>query len=391
MTNWWARRDQLDEHQLRLIDDLEIEGRYLVLGPPGSGKTNVLLRRAQYLRSQRLPNILVLTFTRSLTEFLRTGCYNSSRVEIFPTDLVTTYESWMRQMFRKSGAPLPQDGATFIERRRRLASEALALVRGGRIPKYDALFVDEAQDLLPEEVELINNSSDRLFFVGDDRQRIHGSTNGLDAVRAIVPAPHEETLPFHYRLAPEICEMADRILVSVSGEPLAKSCHYEGPTPTRIDAHALPNRDAIIQSMLNSLQNQYRVYEDLLRQGDRLGIIVPRTDDRDLVLEAIEADPALVGKAQIVRARTADASDRDHVTTLDPSKPILILSEKGCKGLEFRALHWLFVDENATYRSDELYYTVVTRAKTSLDMYHSSSLPPTLAQAYAKPAEDIWA
>ncbi|MGO8105352.1 AAA family ATPase [Rhizobium leguminosarum] len=389
MANWWARRDQLDEHQLRLIDELEVEGRYLVLGPPGSGKTNVLLRRAQFFRTQRLPNSLVLTFTRSLTEFLRTGCYNASNVELFPPDLITTYETWIREMFRRNATPLPPDGNSFLDRRRRLASEALTLLRGGRTPKYDALFIDEAQDLLPEEVELIANSSDRLFFVGDDRQRIHGTSNGLDAVRAIVPTPLEETLPFHYRLASEICEMADRILVSVSGETLAQSSHYNGPTPARIDAHHL-DRDDIIPTMLTSLQSQYRVYEDLLREGDRLGIIVPRRDDRELVMEAIENTPGLAGKAQIVRARTGDSNDRDHVTALDPSRPILILTEKGCKGLEFRALHWLYVDENATYRTDELYYTVVTRAKTSLDMYHSSSLPPTLARAYAAPAGDIW-
>jgi superfamily I DNA/RNA helicase len=60
MSLWWARRDQLDEHQVELIENLPLRESHLVLGPPGSGKTNVLLRRAQFVRSQGMPNIWFL-------------------------------------------------------------------------------------------------------------------------------------------------------------------------------------------------------------------------------------------------------------------------------------------------------------------------------------------
>ena len=70
MSLWWAKREQLDEYQLRLIEDLPLRQNHLVLGPPGSGKTNVLLRRAQFVRGQEMPNVLVVTFTRPLTEFI---------------------------------------------------------------------------------------------------------------------------------------------------------------------------------------------------------------------------------------------------------------------------------------------------------------------------------
>ena len=70
MSLWWAKKEQLDEYQLALIEGLPLRESYLILGPPGSGKTNVLLRRAQFVRGQDMPNVLVLTFTRPLTEFL---------------------------------------------------------------------------------------------------------------------------------------------------------------------------------------------------------------------------------------------------------------------------------------------------------------------------------
>jgi superfamily I DNA/RNA helicase len=79
MSLWWARKDQLDPAQLRLIEQLPLRESCLVLGPPGCGKTNVLLRRAQFVRSQEMPNVLVLAFTRALTEFIKTGCLDPQK------------------------------------------------------------------------------------------------------------------------------------------------------------------------------------------------------------------------------------------------------------------------------------------------------------------------
>ena len=76
MSLWWTKKEQLDTDQIKLIEDLSLHSDALVLGAPGSGKTNVLVRRAQFVRGQNMPNILVLTFTRALTEFVKTGCFD---------------------------------------------------------------------------------------------------------------------------------------------------------------------------------------------------------------------------------------------------------------------------------------------------------------------------
>ncbi len=70
---WWTKKEQLDKDQIALIEKLPLRECFLILGPPGSGKTNVLLRRAQFVRGQNMPNVLVLTFTRPLAEFVKTG------------------------------------------------------------------------------------------------------------------------------------------------------------------------------------------------------------------------------------------------------------------------------------------------------------------------------
>ena len=136
------------------------------------------------------------------------------------------------------------------------------------------------------------------------------------------------------------------------------------------------------------LREQIRVYADLIENGDKLGIIVGRTESREAVHQYLEDDPELTGLSKIIRAREGQGDDFDP--TIDPDVQICILTEKGCKGLEFRAVHWLFCEELQHYQTDEDYYTVVTRAKTRIDLYFENSLPQPLAKAYSRHTEDLW-
>jgi superfamily I DNA/RNA helicase len=389
MSLWWVRREQLDKYQIELIEKLPLREKFLIIGPPGSGKTNVLVRRAQFVRGQGMPNVLVLTFTRPLTEFMKTGCLDAQDREIFPRNSVSTLESWLRRLYSEHGADLPDPTADLIEWKRRLAAGALGFQSMGRIPRYDGLFVDEAQDLLTEEVELLKQWSTALFFVGDDRQRIYGPNEGLGEVRRIVPTPTERLLPFHYRLAPEICRTADRILLPTGGQNLESTAHYDGPLPATVNVQnqSLP-KDEQIATAAARLKEQIRVYADLIRLGDRLGVIVARQNDREAVFEFLENDPQLSGKSKIIRSRYD--SDDDYDPSFDPNTPICILTVKGCKGLEFRAVHWLFSDDLSGYHNSEHYYTVVTRAKTSLEIYYTSMLPQVLARAHSQTGVRLW-
>ena len=389
MSLWWVQKDQLDQDQLDLIENLPLREDFLILGPPGSGKTNVLLRRAQFVRGQGMPNVLVLTFTRSLTEFVKTGCFDPQGREIFPQTCVSTIETWLRSLYRAHQQELPADTDDLVEWKQKLATGAMEFPARRRMPKYDAIFVDEAQDLVEEEVELLRNWSEVLFFVGDNRQRIFSETDGLDAVRKVVGTSHERTLQFHYRVASEICRVADRILLPGNGKSLESTCHYDGPKPAtvRFQSKALsPERQ--LAAATEVLKKQIRVYADRIKQGDRLGVIVARKEDRDHVLDYFDQDPDLRDQAQVVRAK--DKQERGYDPAFASDKPICILTLKGCKGLEFRVIHWLFSDDLSQHHRREHYYTVVTRAKTSLDVYYTNALPQELATAHSSDRIAPW-
>jgi DNA helicase IV len=337
---------------------------------------------------QGRPNVLVLTFTRALTEFLRTGCYTDGN-EIFPPELLKTYDSWQRNLHKEHKVGLPEDDGSLDGWRPRLAESTLTILKDSSTPTLDCIFVDEGQDLIAEEIELVRNSARNVFVVGDDRQRIYEAGAGLETLRAALPGHLEHALPFHYRLVREICEMADRIKVSSGQESLAATQHYNGPTPGRISVNGPLSRSAQLAAITENLRNQVRVYGDLINQGDRLGVIVPRKDDRVTALDHLSSQPGLEDKCQIVRARDGSRADT-HQTALDPEKPILIMTAPGSKGLEFRAVQWIFCDELDRYYTDELYYTVVTRAKTSLDIYCTKKIPQPIARSYAPRGGDIW-
>ena len=101
---WWVTADELDPDQKRLIE-IPRDGKYLVLGPPGR-ETNILILRAADLIGSGLRNILVVTFTRALKEFIEAGAHNRYRL---PRNLFTTFANWSEAL-REARRRINSDG-----------------------------------------------------------------------------------------------------------------------------------------------------------------------------------------------------------------------------------------------------------------------------------------
>src|SRR5215216_3429905 len=88
--HWWPalfliRENDLDEDQKAVIS-LGNDGSHLVIGPPGSGKTNLLLLRAKYLTLAGKPNVVIVVFTTTLARFIASG----GRDYAFPPEKIVT-------------------------------------------------------------------------------------------------------------------------------------------------------------------------------------------------------------------------------------------------------------------------------------------------------------
>src|SRR5882757_9047381 len=102
---WWSGIQELKEEQKKIIS-LPLDASHLVLGPPGSGKTNLLLLRANYFARAGHPNILLLVFTRVLREFIVTGGVQYA----FDTSKVKTYRRWQHNLLAEYNAKQSDPG-----------------------------------------------------------------------------------------------------------------------------------------------------------------------------------------------------------------------------------------------------------------------------------------
>lgn len=139
MSLLWRRRRDLHDDQINAIEGLAANGRYVLLGPPGSGKTSILLHRGQYLRlaPHNLANTRLVTFNRTLREFIAVN--GDDR---FPPGLIRTVSEFVSDVFRAYREPTPQfpnvTPLTEQNRERAIIASQLIETRGRRI-EYDCL------------------------------------------------------------------------------------------------------------------------------------------------------------------------------------------------------------------------------------------------------------
>jgi superfamily I DNA/RNA helicase len=362
MSTWWVDEKLLDKDQRRVVT-LDADGRYGVSGPPGSGKTNLLIFRANFLQLKKRPDFALLTLTAALQSFLVAGV---EQYGVIPPSRVDTTVGWMmRQLNALSGSlkDLPDD---FVERREALAQRLLARLEDRGLTKLaTTLLIDEAQDCTKEELTLFERCAPNIMLVGDTRQLIHAGSAGGDAWLNVAPKEHQVTLQYHYRNAPEICERADRFAKVDRGHVLIKpTCNYKG-TPGRVQTHNLA-RDKQFGAIIESLRLQLDSYEK-----EAIGVLCMKKETLvafwDVLMQESDLAPLAVKLSEGGR--------------WDNTRPIVCSTVHSAKGLEFRAVHLPSFEENKGKEQRNLAYTAVTRAKTSLDIYHEAPFAGWLEEA----------
>ncbi|WP_292035614.1 MULTISPECIES: UvrD-helicase domain-containing protein [unclassified Brevundimonas] len=355
---WWVDPADLDESQLKVLAEGP-DSSLLIIGPPGSGKTNILILRANYVRSVA-PRMLFLTFTRTLTEFLRAGP-NVVRADQLQPNEIMTFMGWGIRTIKEHGGDYEPDG-DFDAQREAVIEELNRLLDGNKIGElYDVVFVDEVQDLRADELAIIQRVTDRINAAGDARQRIYEHREGLPTIEGMVDKVLE--LDTHYRVGRKICAFADKILPPPpGGQTLEEGSNYdEDQRESSVDVVPSANLNAQYAACIERIKVQRRYITD-----EPIGVICHTRAMRDGFWEAISSDEDLSPISIIQK--------EDAYQPFGPNSLIRVMTVNSAKGSEFRAVHLLGAEKFRTGMR-ELAFTAVTRAKTELVLYHVKPLP----------------
>lgn len=354
--SWWTSPTELDADQRKIVT-LPLDQDHLVVGPPGCGKTNLLLLRATYLYRQGVSNIAVLTFGRVLREFLVTGAKHYP----FSVDKVQTYLRWGMEILNTNNIDIDESD-DFERTRAGLAAGLLQVANEGRRENiYDVILVDEAQDYSADEISVLKRFGSRIFAVGDRNQQITDKSGALERLERI--GAQQSILTSHYRNGLKICRVADGVknLIDHADGMEANSNYDEATFPSTVDIFSATSLEAQVAVSIPRIQTQLLAYP-----GEMIGVICPRVEDLDRAKEALE---------------TAPFSDQLHVqrggsySAFSTDRRVVLSTAMGAKGLEFRAVHILAAEKLKNFRTQRnLTYTSVTRTKTSLSVYHEGSL-----------------
>ena len=369
-STWWTSADQIDSDQKDLIEIPIDSGNVLVTGPPGSGKTNVLLLRASYLQRAGHGNFLLLVFTRALREFIASG---ANHPKIVPPAKILTHAKWSQDLLLELGRPFAptRSNLNHDDARREKFESLNRAITELQLPNdyYDSILLDEVQDYWACEIELFSKLTKRMFVVGDRNQRVYDRSEGLVAAERV--GCREYPLKYHYRMGRKICVVGDRLRIMRSGdESLQDYCQYdERANPSKVEVHSKDSRDAEFEALQSTLMRQLRAYPE-----EWLGVITATKDSRDKVARFLGQGPL----AKHIAIQGENVTDRGF----DESKRIVVSTLHSAKGVEFRAVHIVATDEFPKYTREKA-FTAITRAKTALDVYHSASIAGSLDSALA--------
>ncbi|MHB1042633.1 MAG: AAA family ATPase [Eubacteriales bacterium] len=175
MSTWLIPIEEMTPDQLRAIELMPQEHR-VIFGPPGSGKTQILLHRAKYLsETWKVPpgRFHIFVFTKVLKDYIKSALDFLD----LPDECVSNLDKWCYDFHIKHIGKVPRvvDGKNkipdFSGIRRAILKKMRTNSPGSFM--YDFVLVDEGQDLDGESFDLIKAIAKHVTVCLDNKQQIY--------------------------------------------------------------------------------------------------------------------------------------------------------------------------------------------------------------------------
>lgn len=311
------------------------EGHRVIHGVAGSGKTMILVFRAQQLAAAARPDqpILVLCYNRTLAQRIATLLRERGVDENIV--VVRTFHAWCQDMVRAYQLDAPQDmqGDAYWQALVHTVNRAVetGLVPGGQ---YLALLIDEAHDFdetwLQMATRMVNPASNSLLVLYDDAQSIYQKQRRKFSFASVGIQAQGRTsvLKLNYRNTAEVLALAMQCAANLVAErPESEdavqtvqpaTAGRRGPLPVLIEVANPAEEAELIAERIAKAVSEGKSLNDIA--------VLFRTRQR---IEGVSR--ALQRKGIAVQAMQAQGATR-----FDWSKPsVKLITLHSAKGLEF--------------------------------------------------------
>jgi len=356
-----------DQERIHYLPD---DGRYLVVGGPGAGKSVVCLLRGRLMSKKRLRYIF-LVFNKVL---------KTANKQLSPQILINTYLSWFNNVFQHLAACSPPlsspgdfnsvDWSACIDKLIELNEEKQTISS-----IYDVVIVDEGQDM-PKEfyLAMIAAGVKDIFVVADQNQQItQYNSNRQDLQNALgIDVNDVIELRINYRNTYPVARFA--------------CCFYpDDPASPKLD---LPeNKPSLDIPMIVSYGKDCRLeFEEvitrILLRVDRnprelIGVITWSDTTREKYVDqfnqsnqSLHLDNGPV-PIQTYSSKTDNQTRNDMLAGLQFDQGgIMVFNASSCKGLEFDTVFIADIHEFPcradTDGAKRLFYVMASRARERL-------------------------
>ncbi len=293
MSTWLLPRAELTPEQLRVVEMSTAEHR-VIAGPPGSGKTQVLVHRAAHIvetYNVQPGHYRIFVFTNVIKEYIRSAL----RLLRLPEDAVSTFDHWCRLVYEAGiSRRLPRAGGGRSINFAQIRTAVLRLLReSASIQKQlDFILVDEGQDLTGEVYEILSLAAQHITVFTDPLQRIFEEGAPEAHIRETLGIPKRNaTLLAGYRNSPYVAELASCFI----DDPVQRG-QYLAQRSTEQQVRERP----LCFEAASAAEELDRLAEIIGRRqvlNERIGIIVPTKRQVHSISKGLEERGVAVEKA----------------------------------------------------------------------------------------------
>lgn len=339
------------------IVNLPLDGNYVVVGGPGTGKTILALyRAARWKREKKTEpiSILFLVYNNPLMQYL------SDAIDTMELDgaYVHTYHQWVWRFYRNATGASAPTTAPYRYDWDEIKKKLEEILKTKRI---DYLILDEAQDFPPPLLDILSKLTKSATVFGDSQQALENAQSTTQDFSSYFNASRRVYfLNRNYRNTKEISDVA-HLFYTGDKNDIPANPRRNGPKPRFVK---LRNQDEQYQIISNYANNN---------PGMTIGIFLP--NDSGVTKKILSLGNVLKQKTKQKVQTYLNKSDLGSGHFSFDDDGIKILSYGTMKGLEFDAVFLPDVDTEYFNEENDMkqksIYVASTRAKDTLVYMYS--------------------